>query len=461
MDRPSEESTQERSATPRHVVTLQDMTHTAHRKSAVIGAVAAVALLGMCGSVWWIAGQARTPAQQAANASPPPSSEITGKVSDKPLVERLVLSGHIGATAQTSVIGAAPEGALRAVVTALPVRKGSSVSAGAVAAEVSGRPVIVLSGGFPAYRDLRMGDQGADVRQLQRALRGIYDVPVTGTYGEKTAAAVRKLYEKAGYSAPIMRGAPGSTNTRTDTGASQDGEGRGGAQTDGGTGDTSQPATGPASPATNNSSTPVAEPGGMLPAAEVAYVGSLPATVVNIPGKVGAAADKPLVTLGSGKQQVRASLTAEERTRLRNLPDGARILFGQGPFEGKPGTLVALPVDLPTGEGSEKEGGEALLKAVFEPTGSTSAVNEGAAQQVAIELQRSPAGSVTVPVSAVWTDLGGGSVVTTVANDGDQHEVPVEVVFTADGVAAVRAADGTLPPGRSVLLGHRSNGEGG
>lgn len=186
MDRPPEEGAKERSATSRHVVTRQDMARRPRRKkSVVVSAATVVALLGMCGSVWWIAGQARTPAQQAASASPPPSSEITGKVSDEPLVERLALSGHVGATAQISIVGTAPQGALRAVVTALPVRNGGSVSAGTVVAEVSGRPVIVLSGSFPAYRDLRVGDQGADVRQLQRALQSTYGVPVTGTYGEK------------------------------------------------------------------------------------------------------------------------------------------------------------------------------------------------------------------------------------------------------------------------------------
>ncbi|MCP9957544.1 peptidoglycan-binding domain-containing protein [Streptomyces sudanensis] len=421
----------------------------------MVSAATVVALLGMCGSVWWIAGQARTPAQQAASASPPPSSEITGKVSDEPLVERLALSGHVGATAQISIVGTAPQGALRAVVTALPVRNGGSVSAGTVVAEVSGRPVIVLSGSFPAYRDLRVGDQGADVRQLQRALQSTYGVPVTGTYGEKTATAVRKLYENAGYPAPIAQGAAESANT-ADTGTSQDSEGRGGAQTDGGTGDTPQPVSSPTPQEAGSSSNPIVKPGEMFPAAEVAYVGSLPAAVVNVPGKVGAAADKPLVVLGSGKQQVRASLTAEEHARLRNLPDGARILFGQGPFEGRSGTLVGVPAD---GESVEKKGEEPRLEAVFEPSGATSAENEGAAQQVMIELQRSPEDSVTVPVSAVWTDLGGGSVVTTVTGDGDQRKVPVEVVFSADGMAAVRAVDGTLSPGASVLLGHRSNGE--
>lgn len=118
--------------------------------------------------------------------------------------------------------------------------------------------------------------------------------------------------------------------------------------------------------------------------------------------------------------------------------------------------LVGVPAD---GESVEKKGEEPRLEAVFEPSGATSAENEGAAQQVMIELQRSPEDSVTVPVSAVWTDLGGGSVVTTVTGDGDQRKVPVEVVFSADGMAAVRAVDGTLSPGASVLLGHRSNGE--
>jgi HlyD family secretion protein len=93
-------------------------------------------------------------------------------------------------------------GPVRSVVTGLPVRAGDKVRAGQVVAEVSGRPVLVLPGEVPAYRDILPGARGADVAQLQNALTnlgyGIGD-DVNGLYGAGTKAAVVAVYAEIGY----------------------------------------------------------------------------------------------------------------------------------------------------------------------------------------------------------------------------------------------------------------------
>lgn len=480
------------------------------RRGLVVAAVAVV-LFGSSGSVWWIASQARTPEQRASNAAAPPPSQITGKVSDQQLVEKMELTGKVETASRTTITGVQPQGTSRAVVTALPAAAGKSLKAGAVVAEVSGRPVLLLPGRFPAYRDLKAGDKGPDVQQLQRALQPLYGTAVNGTYGPATVEAVRKLYVAAGYEAPAGPGQNATGGGGSTAGTARGGEAsppggtapRGGAETDGGTGAapgtggtgaaggkggaSAPPARGPDAPPA--SAAGPAKPGELLPAAEVAYVSALPATVVQVAAGVGDAADKPLVVLGSGGRQVRAALSADQRTQLRDLPADAVIRFGTGPYKGREGTLGSLnsPSDGKSGDQQGKSGGQdgaatagtagsgagtgsgggggsgsgsagGQHEALFVPTGAEA--TEGSTQQISVELRRSPKGALTVPVSAVWTDLGGSSTVT-VTEGGKERNVPVEVLFTHEGLSAVRALDENLAVGQTVVLVRRGSPAGG
>ncbi|MFC7963359.1 hypothetical protein [Streptomyces cinereoruber] len=437
----------------------------------IVVAVSTAVLLGACGSVWWIAAQARTPEQRAANAAPPEASRITGVVSAEPLVERLELTGTVAAASRTTVTGTTPSGAAKAVVTDLPMKTGDNVNAGEAVAEVSGRPVLVLPGRFPAYRDLRLGDKGPDVRQLQRALNGRYGVAVTGTYGMATATAVKRLYQDSGYDAPVgeATGAGSAPDSSSSGGQSQDTTGRNGAQTDGGTGGEPAPGHSTSVPGTaadgGGTESVEATPGGLLPAAEVSYVGSLPATVVEVGGQVGGPADRPLVVLGNGGQHISVTLTADQRTQLRDLPDDAKIKFGEGPFSGHSGQLHALRAVTGGSDETAKNSGNDAAKdetarqiALFIPQGGPANAAGGANQQVTVELRSSPAGALRVPVSAVWTDLGGASVVTVVRGK-EKQDVPVEVVFSFDGLAAVTTGTDDLRSGDTVLLS-RLGGQG-
>lgn len=66
------------------------------------------------------------------------------------------------------------------------------VAAGDVLYTVDLRPVVAAVGTVPAFRDLRLGDVGQDVVQLQQLLRGLnfYSDSVDGRFGETTHAAV-------------------------------------------------------------------------------------------------------------------------------------------------------------------------------------------------------------------------------------------------------------------------------
>jgi peptidoglycan hydrolase-like protein with peptidoglycan-binding domain len=74
---------------------------------------------------------------------------------------------------------------------------------GDVAVEVAGRPVLVLQGDLPTFRNLTPTLTGPDVRQLEEALTrlGLDPGTVDDVYDAGTEAAVAALYLRAGYTA--------------------------------------------------------------------------------------------------------------------------------------------------------------------------------------------------------------------------------------------------------------------
>ncbi|MEO8119037.1 MAG: peptidoglycan-binding domain-containing protein, partial [Rhodoferax sp.] len=86
------------------------------------------------------------------------------------------------------------------LITILPVRN-TQVQEGGVLLAASGRPVFVLQGELPAYRDLVPGLSGEDVRQLEQALTRLRfnPGPVDGLYDQQTAAAVAQWYKSKGW----------------------------------------------------------------------------------------------------------------------------------------------------------------------------------------------------------------------------------------------------------------------
>lgn len=118
---------------------------------------------------------------QAVAPEAPPTQELSGTV------------GYGG----RQVVRLAP--ADSAVVTR-PPEAGALLEEGSLALEVSGRPVRVLEGAVPMYRELRMGMKGDDVRQFEVALArlGFQPGAADGVFDARTAAAVDAWYASAG-----------------------------------------------------------------------------------------------------------------------------------------------------------------------------------------------------------------------------------------------------------------------
>jgi multidrug efflux pump subunit AcrA (membrane-fusion protein) len=157
--------------------------------------------------VGWAAGtRIKSPAQVAADAAPPTASRITAPVERRALSSAVTTRGTVRYGQPVEVTPAASTlkgtGQGSALVTRPPT-KGATLSENAVALEVAGRPVFVLQGDRPMYRDLRPGDTGEDVRQLEAALQRLGFSPgrVDGRYDVATEAAVDAWYEASGYTA--------------------------------------------------------------------------------------------------------------------------------------------------------------------------------------------------------------------------------------------------------------------
>ena len=157
----------------------------------VLAAVAAAAALA------WVAGsRIESPADAAARTAPPAPSPILVPVEKRVLGSSIVTRGtaRFGVPEPVSIAPSTLKPAAGLIAT-LPLR-GVQVPEGGVLLTASGRPVFVLSGKLPAYRDLVPGLRGDDVRQLQEALARLRFDPgtVDGHYNQQTAAAVARWY---------------------------------------------------------------------------------------------------------------------------------------------------------------------------------------------------------------------------------------------------------------------------
>lgn len=81
----------------------------------------------------------------------------------------------------------------RGMYTMLP-ENGDRVGCGGVLYRVDDRPVVLLCGALPAYRTLREGMEGADVRQLNRNLR----VRAGAAFTARTRQALQRLQRRKG-----------------------------------------------------------------------------------------------------------------------------------------------------------------------------------------------------------------------------------------------------------------------
>ncbi|MCL2453962.1 MAG: hypothetical protein FWD18_01475 [Micrococcales bacterium] len=145
----------------------------------------------------------KSPMQVAAELAPPTASAITVPVELREIANAVTVRADVGY--QDPFELTVNPGSGGSVVTGHIPQVGTELAVGQVALEVVGRPVIVLPGELPAYRDLRAGMSGPDVVQLRQALASVgisTGNTSNDTYDATLARGVATLFSRAGYSAP-------------------------------------------------------------------------------------------------------------------------------------------------------------------------------------------------------------------------------------------------------------------
>jgi hypothetical protein len=365
------------------------------RRLLAAGVVIAV-LAGAAG--WTAASQVRSPADVAADTAPPEPSSITATVDSKVLDSDVVTRGSVIATDTVQVGTGGPPGVLAPVVTKVPVRPGDVVAPGDLLLEVAGRPLLLLPGDLPAYRDLRPGMTGPDVVQLQAGLAAAghpAQGDPRGRFGPATGQAVAAMYVEAGY-------AP-----RQD-----------------------------------------------IPVSEIAYVPESGARVQAVGVRRGEVADQTSVTLSTGEAEIVSSLDGSQASLLR--PPMEVEVYSEVLDKRISGTLREISAKPPAALTVADGGAPAAAYAVIEPDSATSQDFIGQDVRVTFNAGHSDGDVLVVPVSAVYSTVDGQTNVLVEDADGGQHPVEVRVGITASGMAEVKPVAGAdLAKGDHVVVGAR------
>lgn len=180
-----------------------------------IAIILALAILAAATS-WFLGSRIQSPAEAAARTAPPEPSPILVPAEMRVLTADVVARGT-ARFGEPHVINLAPSTLKPSagMITSLPAA-GSLFQEGDVLLTTSGRPVFVLEGDIPAYRDYVPGISGDDVTQLERGLQrlGFNPGPMDGTFDVMTGAAISEWYESAGWQ-PFSATPEQQANVRT------------------------------------------------------------------------------------------------------------------------------------------------------------------------------------------------------------------------------------------------------
>ncbi|MEV6154067.1 peptidoglycan-binding protein [Nonomuraea sp. NPDC052129] len=155
----------------------------------VVGLLVAVAVIGTAGAAvngMGLLGGDRA-AGKTAGALPPATTTVTRQT----LLDTREADGDLGYGPTTTAVSRKP-----GTVTWLP-DSGDMIGRGKSLYRLDAKPVVLMYGTTPAYRDLRIGTEGKDVEQLERNLKALgYDgFTVDDEYTASTADAVREWQE--------------------------------------------------------------------------------------------------------------------------------------------------------------------------------------------------------------------------------------------------------------------------
>lgn len=446
----------------------------------VLGAVAMGAVvIAVAGA--WASSLIKSPQEAAAEREAPQPSVLSAVVEQRPLTDTVIIRGTVEVAGSFSVAPTAPASG-RALVTGVRVSAGDKVSSGDVLLEVSGRPVIVLAGKKPAYRDLRPDAAGDDVAQLQKVLAdlGFSSSPDDeGHFGSGTKEAVEEFYDSIGFAVP-------TTGDEEAVAAAEDAmtaaeralelaerdlerlrDEAEQAEEEPEPGATGQPSpSGPDDDAIEDAEyavqtaeedlasaqsdywNAVTESGPMLPLAEYTFSPRLPATVEKVHLGLGDALAGKAVTLSTGDVVVTSRIDTSTRDLLSD--DMPVEIFSERMDVKVGGTIASIGEFT---DDSELGPGHTLR---ITPDEKVPRDLIGADVRLTFTAASTQGEVLVVPLSAVSATADGTTVVVRLGDDGVQERVTVSVGVSGDGFIEVAPEDpGALGAGDRVVVGAR------
>lgn len=380
-------------------IQVRALTATVRRQRVFLLVALVAALLAIGGLI--ASTLVKSPAQLAAEQAPPAASVLTAEVRSLQLKQTVTVRATVEASASYKVraLGGTPSGAR--LVTRTPLEKGASVRSGQVGLEISGRPLFLMAGKIPAYRDLTVNAQGSDVDQLQQALVDTGDLSpdaATGVFDWSTQTAVARLYDRAGYSTA------GKGNSIS------------------------------------------------VPLSELVFIPSLPATVAKITSTTGAplaATADPVIELNTGSPMVRAVVPSGERPGIKV---GQSVVITDD-LSGKQARGTVKEIGAYMGAGDK--GSEPSSKSLTD--GGGGAANPGQPQGGSSEQGYPVVVATNEPLDASWLDLSVRAQILGAATPGKVLAVPSAAIATeANGTTSVllRKHDGsrTAVPVRTGMI---------
>jgi peptidoglycan hydrolase-like protein with peptidoglycan-binding domain len=419
----------------------------ARRRRVLLGVGIAAALLAVGGLIG--ASFVKSPQQLAADTAAPPATVSTATVVSQVLTSSVQMRGVVYPSTQYDVYASAsssgsssPSGAGGAssatdssstgtstgavYISKLEVAAGDTIRNGEQLAELDGQPLFALDGTVPAWRDLTPGESGPDVAELQNALAslGYYDGGDTaGYFGAATQDAVAAYYQHLGYPPPSSGG---------------------------------------------------------VPAADVVFLPSLPATVVGVNGAVGEQAGQPFLELAARGSlaltgelppgyagQVKAGLNVsiyDEVTGIHatgtvtglgtatvTVPTGTVVGIGSGAASASSSSAASSSSS--GSSSSSSSSGATFIPLAVHPSQPLAAALNGENVLVTVDTGQTEGPVLTVPVAAIVTSASGTSYVTVVSAHGQQINVPVTPGISENGYVQVTPArSGALAAGDRVVV---------
>jgi peptidoglycan hydrolase-like protein with peptidoglycan-binding domain len=419
------------------------------RRRVLLGVGIAATLLAVGGLIG--ASFVKSPQQLAADTAAPPSTVTTAAVVSQVLTSSVQMRGVVYPATQYDVYPGAPSSdsssgsaagspssaagsssAGTVYISKLDVAAGDTIANGRKLAEIDGEPLFALAGKVPAWRDLTPGESGPDVAELQKALAalGYYDDGDTpGYFGPATEYAVSLYYGHLGYTPPSSGG---------------------------------------------------------VPAADVVFLPSLPATVVAVNGATGEQPGQPFLELaargslaltgelppayaGQVKSGLKATIYDEVTgihaagtvsdigTATTIAPVGAVVDIGSGPSSAGSASSGSTGSSSSSNSGgsssSSGAGATPFIPLAVHPSRPLASALNGENVLVTVETGQTEGPVLTVPVAAIVTTASGTSHVIVVGAHGKQTEVTVTPGISENGFVQVTTAkSGALAAGNRVVV---------